>query len=167
MALSGPRPKPPLQVVRQGNPGRRPVRQGVKLPPSELTEPDWLETFPQCGHDTDQSDVNERCRKVARREWTRVVPVLKHTVGLTSVDATVLLDYCVCVARIDQCEREISLHGLLMRGERGMQKNGATTVVGQYRQQLARYVGELGLSPSARGRLTAPEGDPDDDDIFD
>ena len=167
MSLPGPRPKPPLQVVRQGNPGKRPVREGVKLPPSELTEPDWLETFPQCGDDPDQSDVNERCREVAHREWTRIVPVLKHTAGLTAVDATVVLDYCVCVARIDQCEREISTRGLLWRGERGMQKNGATTVVGQYRQQLARYVGELGLSPSARGRLTPPEGDPDDDDIFD
>lgn len=164
--LPGPRPKPALQVVRQGNPGKRAVREGVKLPPSELVEPDWLETF-AATDDPDQEDVNERCRFVAAREWNRVVPVLKHTAGLTAVDATVLLDYCVCVARIDQCEREISRNGLLMRGERGMQKNGATTVVGQYRQQLARYVGELGLSPSARGRLTPPEGDPDDDDIFD
>lgn len=164
--LPGPKPQPPLQLVRKGNPGKRPVREGVKLPPSELVEPNWMETFPGVV-DPDQEGVNERCRIVAHREWARVVPVLKHTAGLAAVDATVVLDYCVCVARIDQCEREISERGLLWRGERGMQKNGATTIVGQYRQQLARYVGELGLSPSARGRLTPPEADPDDDDIFD
>ncbi|MGW1277593.1 P27 family phage terminase small subunit [Streptomyces tsukubensis] len=84
------------------------------------------------------------------------------------MDTSTLTDYCVCIARIDQCEREISANGILMLGERGWQKNGATTIVGQYRTQLARYIGELGLSPSARGRLTPPEnGDDDDDDVFD
>jgi hypothetical protein len=73
----------------------------------------------------------------------------------------------VCVARIDQCERRLSRDGLLLLGERGWQKNGASTVVGQYRQQLARYIGELGLSPSARGRITPPDGDDDGEEIFD
>ncbi|MEU4967786.1 phage terminase small subunit P27 family [Streptomyces smyrnaeus] len=168
MTASGPRPKPPLQVVREGNPGKRPVREGVKLPPSELAEPDWLQTFPTVRGDDRLRSINTRCREVARREWRRVVPVLKLTAGLAEVDTQTVMDYCVCVARIDQCEREISQNGLLMKGERGWMKNGATTVVGQYRQQLARYIGELGLSPSARGRLTPPEGgNDDDDDVFD
>lgn len=169
MAVPGRKPKPPLQVVREGNPNRRPIREGVKLPPSDLHEPNWLEPFPAIRGDDRQREINARCREVARREWRRVVPVLKYTAGLAEVDTQTVMDYCVCVARIDQCEREISLHGLLMKGERGWQKNGATTVVGQYRQQLARYIGELGLSPSARGRLTPPEGgdDGDDDDPFD
>jgi len=104
---------------------------------------------------------------MARREWRRVVPVLTISAGLGIVDLSILTDYCVCVARIDQCERDISRRGLLMEGERGWQKNGSTTIAGQYRQQLARYIGELGLSPSARGRLTPPESGPDDDDVFD
>lgn len=168
MPAPGPRPKPPLQVVREGNPGKRPVKEGVKLPPAELSEPNWQDTFPTVRGDDRLRAINSRCREVARREWRRVVPVLKFTVGLAEVDTQTVMDYCVCVARIDQCEREISLNGLLMKGERGWMKNGATTVVGQYRQQLARYIGELGLSPSARGRLTPPEGGDDDDDgVFD
>lgn len=167
MTSSGPRPKPRLQIVREGNPGKRPVREGVKLPPSPLAEPNWLDLFPTVS-DMDQRGINTRCREIARREWRRVVPVLKLSAGLTDVDTQTVTDYCVCVARIDQCERQISMDGLLMQGERGWQKNGATTVVGQYRQQLARYIGELGLSPSARGRLTPPEGgNDDDDDTFD
>lgn len=80
---------------------------------------------------------------------------------------TVLHDYCVCVARIDQCERGLSHDGLLMLGERGWQKNGLTTIVGQYRGQLRSYIGELGLSPSARTHLDPPDGSDDDDDSFD
>lgn len=162
------RKRPPLAVVREGNPGKRPVQMGVVLPPAELEEPDWQETFPQVRGDRDKVELNKRARAVARREWRRVVPVLKNTAGLAAVDSHLLQDYCICVARIDQCERDLSRRGMLIEGERGWQKNGSTTVVSQYRAQLRAYIGELGLSPSARAGL-APLGDDDDDgdDVFD
>jgi P27 family predicted phage terminase small subunit len=159
------RKKPALQVVREGNPGKRPVKEGMKLPPAELEEPVWTETFPVVAGA--QQAVNRRAREVARREWRRVVPVLKYTAGLAVVDTAALQDYCVCVARIDQCEREISQRGMLMEGERGWQKNGATTVVSQYRAQYKIYLREFGLSPSARVSITPPGDDDDDDDPFD
>lgn len=158
--MAAPRPKPQLSVVREGNPGHRPQRDSVKLPPGDLQEPDWSEVFPG------RSKEQVRLRAVASREWRRVVPVLVHSAGLADVDMNVLHDYCLCVARIDQCERALSSEGLLMEGERGWQKNGHTTIVGQYRQQLRTYIVELGLSPSARVKLPAPDGD-DDDDVFD
>jgi len=159
------RKKPVLQVVREGNPGKRPVPESVKLPPADLDEPDWTDVFPVV-RDKDLQALNRRAREMARREWRRVVPVLKHAVGLTAVDVTLLHDYCVCVARIDQCERDLSIRGLLMEGERGWQKNGATTIVSQYRAQLKVYIRELGLSPSARTGFSPPKDD-DDDDPFD
>lgn len=156
------RSKPPLQVVREGNPGKRPIKEGIVTPPSELAEPDWKDVFPGGAAGI------ARCRQVASAEWNRVLPVLKYTAGIGAVDTVVLTDYCVCVARIDQGERSLSRDGVLMQGERGMQKNGWTTVLGQYRSQLARYIGELGLSPSARGRIQPPErGGDDDGDVFD
>lgn len=160
------RKKPALQVVREGNPGKRPVKDGMKLPPAELAEPDWEETFPVV-EDRALQVVNRRAREVARREWRRVVPVLKYTAGLAEVDVAALQDYCVCVARIDQCEREISQRGMLLEGERGWQKNGATTVVSQYRAQYKIYLREFGLSPSARVSITPPGSDDDVEDPFD
>lgn len=160
------RSRPPLQVVREGNPGHKVINEGVRLPPADLEEPDWLDWFPALRGEKEALAVNKRARMVARREWQRVVPVLRHTAGLAEVDAQILADYCICVARVDQCERDISTRGMLIEGERGWQKNGSTTVAGQYRQQLRSYIGELGLSPSARGRLTPPKDD-DDEDPFD
>lgn len=160
------RKKPVLQVVREGNPGKRPVPESVKLPPAELDEPDWADTFPVV-REKGQQALNRRAREVSRREWRRVVPVLQHTVGLAAVDVNLLFDYCVCVARVDQCERELSTNGLLQLGERGWQKNGATTIVSQYRAQLKVYIRELGLSPSARTGMAPPKGNDDGDDPFD
>ncbi|HBF84023.1 MAG TPA: hypothetical protein DD420_30095, partial [Streptomyces sp.] len=74
---------------------------------------------------------------------------------------------CIPAARIDQCERELLEHGLLVRGEREWQKNGATTIAGQYRSQLARYIRELRLSPSARTPTSAPAPDANDSDVWD
>src|SRR5262245_5167711 len=123
MTVPGRKPKPPLQVVREGNPGRRPVREGVKLPPTELVEPDWSAFFPVSrlpakpraprGADDEElkeyrrevahwqrlklaGEAAEFGREVASREWGRVVPVLQMMAGLTSVDRSTAVDYCVC-----------------------------------------------------------------------
>ncbi|MGW3872594.1 phage terminase small subunit P27 family [Streptomyces sp. NPDC005055] len=117
--------------------------------------------------DPDIEASNARCRSIAATEWDRVVPVLAISAGLGAVDATVVQDLCVCVARIDQCERELSRHGLLVTAERGTVKNGAATIAGQYRTQLAWYVLELGLSPSSRAAISVPEPDGDTGDIWD
>ncbi|EOT05420.1 hypothetical protein K530_03639 [Streptomyces noursei CCRC 11814] len=83
------------------------------------------------------------------------------------MDHTTVKDLCVCVARIDQAERDLSERGLMVTAERGTVKNGASTIAGQYRTQLARYIRELGLSPSARIAITAPDLDDDDSDVWD
>ncbi len=164
--MAAPRAKPALQVVREGNPGKRKIKESVRLPPGDLEEPDWSEVFPG-GRGRPTAELT-RLRQVASREWARVVPVLKKAAGLAVVDMTVLTDLCVCVARIDQGERALVRDGVLQLGERGWQKSGWTTVVGQYRTQLRAYIVELGLSPSARTRLTPAGDDPDgDDDPFD
>lgn len=110
---------------------------------------------------------NQRCRDVARAEWRRIVGVLEAQGLLSLVDHEVLADYCRVVARIDQCERDISHNGMWVRGERGAQKNPSTTVVNQLRGQLKYYLGELGLTPVARDRLNPREADDDGDSPFD
>ncbi|WP_265296402.1 P27 family phage terminase small subunit [Streptomyces sp. SHP 1-2] len=74
---------------------------------------------------------------------------------------------CVCVARIDQVERDLSERGLIVTAERGTVKNGASTIAGQYRTRLARYIRELGLLPSARTAIAPPEPDDNDSDVWD
>lgn len=159
------RKRPYMQVVREGNPGHRPVDPGLLLPPAELAEPDWAETFPVA--DGPESATNERLRIVASREWSRVVPALKNTAGLSGVDAAALHEYCVVVARIDQCERSLSIDGLLMQTERGWTKNGAATIVSQYRAHYKVLLREFGLSPSARRSLSPVDSGGDGEDPFD
>lgn len=161
MPRGGHNAKPAFQVVREGNPGKRPVKDAVTLPPSALREPDWSELLPG-----DKDEV-ERARQTASNLWRRLAPTLSRSVGLVGEQQETLVDYCVTWARIEQGERALSRDGVVVATERGMVKNPWTTILNQYRPHLRSLIGELGLSPQAAGKISRPEGSSDDEDPFD
>ena len=155
MTKPGPKPKPALAVVREGNPGKRPVVDSVVLPPSALREPDW------------EKLLDPEAREDAAALWRQLAPTLARSVGLVGEQQVVLEDYCVTVARIRQGERAISRDGMVIPGAMGgLVKNPWTTVLNQYRPHLRALIGELGLSPASATRITRPESS-DEDDPFD
>lgn len=156
MAVPGTKPKPYLQAVKEGNPGRRKLEPGLILS-SPLAEPDWLALLPGKGE-------MQRARNVAREMWRRLAPVLARSAGLSGEQAETLADYCVTWARIDQGERALSRQGVVMPGIMGgLVKNPWTTVLHQYRAHFRSLVGELGLSPAAATRIKPPADEPGDD----
>lgn len=188
--------RPALAVVRAGNPGHRPIPEHTAVPPADFAEPNWLVEFPN-GRvpprpvETDYIDEtgglmprfyvaleewelkklaiegSKFARGRASEEWRRVEPVLSRSVGLGAVDFTTLVEYCVCVARLEWCERQLSAQGLVVMGQRGACRNPLTTIATQYRTQLKTYIRELGLSPLARTGVQMKPDDADDGDPFD
>ena len=154
MAQRGPKPKPTLAVVREGNPGKRAPKDSAQLPPSALVEPTW-------------SGFERAVVKDASALWRRLAPTLARAVGLVGEQQVTLEEYCVTVARIRQGERVLSKEGIVVPGAMGgAVKNPWTTVLNQYRAHLRSLTGELGLSPASATRITRPESS-DDDDPFD
>ncbi|MBA3781194.1 MAG: phage terminase small subunit P27 family [Nocardioides sp.] len=154
MATAGRKPKPQLQVVKEGNPGKRPLKDSAVLPPSALCEPEWLDLLPG----------DEDVAATAGRLWKRNAPTLARSVGLVGEQQEVLVDYCITWARIEQGERALSRDGMVIRGAMGgVVKNPWTTVLNQYRSHLRSLIGELGLSPASATRITRPESSSEDD----
>lgn len=154
MATPGRKPKPALQVVKEGNPGKRPVKDSVVLPPSAVVEPDW-------------SDLEEDVAAEASKLWQKLAPTLVRSVGLVGEQQVTLEEYVITVARIRQGERAIAREGMVVPGAMGgLVKNPWTTVLNQYRSHLRSLTGELGLSPASATRITRPESS-DEDDPFD
>lgn len=159
MAVAGRKPKPYLQAVREGNPGKRHLEPGVTLT-GPLAEPDWGSLLPGSREMT-------RARRLAREIWQRLAPALARSAGLSGEMTATLTDYCVTLARIDQGERALSRDGVLVDGFMGGKvKNPWTTVLHQYRSHFRSLTGELGLSPAAAARITRPPADDDGDDPF-
>lgn len=154
MATPGRKPKPHLQVAKEGNPGKRPVRDSVQLPPSAVVEPDW-------------SALEESVAGECSMLWRKLAPTLVRSVGLVGEQQVTLEEYVLTVARIRQGERAIAKDGMVVPGAMGgLVKNPWTTVLNQYRSHLRSLTGELGLSPASATRITRPESS-DEDDPFD
>lgn len=160
MAVPGPKPKPPALKLIEGNPGKRPIPTDYARPtPAAPTEPRWAKILP--------GPLAAQVRKDASAEWKRVVPVLDGLGLLSVVDNAILTDYCICWARLMECERVLSVEGMVKSTDRGPAKHPLITAAGQYRTALKSYVGELGLGPSSRGRLAVPGTESDHDaDLF-
>jgi P27 family predicted phage terminase small subunit len=156
MPRGGHNKKPALQVVREGNPGKRPIGDAVVLPPSALVEPDWSDLL---GEGTRESER-------AAQLWRRLAPVLVRSVGLVGEQQEALSDYCILTARIEQGERALTADGVVRITDRGTAKNAWTTVLNNLRTQRTTLRVELGLSPQAASKLTRPESS-DEDDPFD
>lgn len=163
MATVGRKPKPALAVVREGNPGHRPVRDSVTLPPSALVEPHWPDFIPG----PRRSEV--RARKTAAELWRKLAPTLSRSVGLVGEQQELLVDLCITWARIQQGERALSMEGVIVATERGNVKNPWTTVLNQYRSHLRSVAAEFGLTPSSLTRIggRGDGGDGDDEGVFD
>ncbi|WP_146070936.1 P27 family phage terminase small subunit [Arthrobacter sp. B1805] len=146
--------------MREGNPGGRPLDPGVVFPPVAPVEPDWQERFP--GSSDGESRLRARCAEL----WTMLGETLHRSVGLTLQQQHVLEEFVTCVARIEQCERQLSIDGLIINGQRGPVRNPIGTFLNQYRAQLRGLTAELGLSPATAARLTVRPSE-DEDDVFD
>lgn len=158
-------PRPKLTVLREGNPGHKTKRQlerGLKLPPGAPPEPNWSVRFDSVPGNRRLSVDAAVARRRAAREWQTIVPALDAMGLLAGVDATALEDWCTCVARLDQCEREITQRGLII-AETGT-RNPATMAAQGIRQRMGRLESQLGLTPLAREQMHggSPRGEADD-----
>ncbi|MGM0583283.1 MAG: phage terminase small subunit P27 family [Pseudomonadota bacterium] len=134
--MRGRKPKPTALKVLEGNPGKRPLRGAEpSLPPARPACPAHLSP-------------------VARAEWERLVEVLEETGVLTSADQGALAAYCQAYGRWVEAERRLAETPALLKTPAGyLQISPWMTVANKQMELMARFMGELGLTPAARSRL--------------
>jgi P27 family predicted phage terminase small subunit len=166
MSVSGAKPKPHLQAVREGTFRADRQTEGARFAPVDPVEPDWAEVFPSASRGALAKEAKE-LRDYAATLWARIVPALVVSTGLTETQRETVTDYVVTATRIWQGERALTRQGMVVQTERGMVKNPWTSVLNAYRSHFRSLTGELGLSPSSASRIAAPDTGDDDDDTFD
>jgi len=147
MAIRGRKPKPIKLKLVEGIKKRPIKRKEVKPKPIAPTCPEWL---------------NEE----AKKEWSRVSPILESLGLLTILDRAALEAYCVCYSRILEAEQKIKEIGLIVKDRRGsVKKNPYVTIASSYSKLMISLCGEFGMTPSSRGRMQLPIGPDDDNDM--
>lgn len=151
--------RPVLEVIREGNPSRRPVRS-MRAAAGPMSEPRWADVFPDPS-DPRRRDVVLRLRKVARAQWRLVASQVADRAG--AVDASALSAYCVAVALHDQAVRGLAADGQTMDTPTGAVK--PTPWPAQLRDaSAAMRTGQrlFGLTPADRSGFAPVDQSADD-----
>jgi len=154
MATRGRKPKPTNVKLIQGT--ARVSRLNPKEPkpqPVRLEPPAFLNAY-------------------AKEEWNRVVDQL-YNLGITShLDLAVLAAYCQSFGRWREAEESLArfaakdkaTHGIMMKTQAGNAiQNPLVGAANKAHSDVVRYAADLGMTPSARSRVSGAEKkDPND-----
>lgn len=136
--MRGRKPKPTALKRQQGNPGKRPLNTKEPRPP--IGAP----TCPQ------------HLKEKARAEWKRVAPTLERLGVLTNLDRAVLAAYCTSYADYVEAVEHLERGKVIIKSPDGGQyQNPWVAVKRRATEQMLKCAGELGLTPSSRGRVQA------------
>jgi phage terminase small subunit len=123
----GPKPKPYLVKLAEGNPGKRPLNPGAQLPPKPFGPPIPLDP-------------------VALREWDRI---MAFGFWLRESESVGLADRCLCFSRMLEAEDHIRRTGFTVISRGREISNPAVRVAKGYRDAMSRWDAELYLKPFA------------------
>lgn len=135
--MRGRKPKPTALKLIEGNPGKRPITGSEPKPPSS------------------QPTCPAHLSPTAKAEWKRIALSLNAIGLLTQVDRAALAAYCQAYGRWVEAERKLSETPTLLKMPSGyIQVSPWLTISNKQMELMARYMTELGLTPSARSRLS-------------
>jgi P27 family predicted phage terminase small subunit len=143
---AGRKPKPSALKMLEGNPGKRRLNESEPQPGG----------IPTCPKSLD---------KAARAEWKRVSKELVAIGLLTSVDRAVLASYCQAWSRWTQATEAFNTKPVLVVATKTGYpiQNPLIGIINTAADQMRKLAAELGLSPSARSRLSVePPAKPGD-----
>ena len=134
--MRGRKPKPTKLKLLEGNPGKRPINGSEPQPPGAK---------PTCP---------AHLSATAKAEWKRLAKDLNAIGLLTRVDRTAFAAYCQAYGRWVEAEKKLAETPVLLKTPAGyVQVSPWMTIANKQLELMAKFMAELGLTPSARSRL--------------
>ena len=134
--MRGRKPKPTRLKLVQGNPGKRPINGREPKPPGSL---------PSCP---------AHLSSTAKTEWKRLARSLNKIGMLTEIDRAAMAAYCQAYGRWVEAERKLAETPPLLKTPAGyVQASPWIGIANKQLELMAKFMAELGLTPSSRSRL--------------
>lgn len=135
--MRGRKPKPTYLKLITGNPGRRPLND--KEPAPQLALP----------------SVPPHLSDAAKVEWGRVCNEMYDLGIMTRLDRGVLAAYCQAYADWCLYSEQVEKFGSLAKGSKGQPIiSPVVKLRNAARAEMVRFAAELGITPSARSRVS-------------
>ncbi len=140
MGMRGPRDKPTVVKLLEGNPGNRPINSNEpKYNLTDKTEkpPPWLGEY-------------------AKKEYKRIFPLLKKNGLITDADYMALCAYCQNVDTWVKAEKMKRAEGLTSVTSKGLEiQHPSVGIANTAMANMLKFAREFGLTPSSRTGLNA------------
>jgi len=134
--MRGRKPTPTALKIRHGNPGKRPINGAEPRPPSS------------------QPSCPAHLSPTAKTEWKRLAGMLNRTGLLTQIDRAALAAYCQAYGRWVEAERKLQETPTLLKTPSGyVQPSPWLAIANKQLELMAKFMAELGLTPTSRARL--------------
>ena len=135
--MRGRKPTPTALKLLHGNPGHRPIRgEEPKPPASQPTCPAHLSP-------------------TAKAEWKRLAQSLNGIGLLTQADRAAFAAYCQAYGRWVEAERKLAETPVILKTPSGyVQASPWLAIANKQLELMAKFMAEIGLTPSARSRLS-------------
>ena len=152
MGMRGPAPTPTALRVLEGNPSKRPLNR---------QEPQPRARAPRCPDHLDDG---------AKREWKRLLPILRRMRVLTEADGIALAGLCQAYSTLAQAQTKLNKTGLLyIREGQPIRATPLLRIIHECSDRINILCREFGLTPAARSRLqmNSDQNPSGGDDILD
>jgi P27 family predicted phage terminase small subunit len=150
MGTRGPAPMPTVLRAYEGNPSRRPFNH---------SEPRPRPKTPKCPDHLDEE---------AKKQWRKLVPILKSMRVLTEADGIQLSNLCVIFSTLVKAQTKLNGSGLIYKTGDLFRTNPLLRVINDCVDRINILCREFGLTPASRTRIHAENPDYyDRDDLLD
>ena len=140
--MRGRKPKPTSQKVLEGNPGKRQLNVAEPQLPAPV---DAFDAPPQ----------ELAGDGVASAEWSRLAPILRRSRTVTEGDRGVLVALCQQWSRYQDANGKVAVAGMVVKSPSGYpMPNPYIGIANKSLTHCTKLWAELGLTPSARSRVT-------------
>lgn len=135
--MRGRKPTPTSLKLLHGNPGHRPIRGGEPKPPAS------------------QPTCPAHLSPTAKAEWKRLAQSLNAIGLLTQADRAAFAAYCQAYGRWVEAERKLAETPVILKTPAGyVQASPWLAIANKQLELMAKFMAEIGLTPSARSRLS-------------
>lgn len=133
MGYRGPIAKPSVIEIAEGCPGKRPVNRREPQPGLKA---------PKCPPHLDET---------ARKEWRRLVPILRRMRVLTEADGIALANLCQTYSTLIQAQEKLTKQGILYKAPSGyIAQSPLLSIVNQCIDTITKLTREFGLTSTLR-----------------
>ena len=112
------------------------------------------------------SNVPEELHGYARKEWEKIVPLLKKQTPASNLDRSQLINYCVLAQTVHTCQKYILKDGLCVTTTQGTKKvNPYFNMQDKAIKNMRAIANDFGLNISSRAKIEnqkVKQQDPED-----